>query len=213
MNSFLSFDDEFDKVSVTKIPKTDQQHSRTNTSIKSPIRRSEDDDETSADRPFKRPGTVRVDRIYSAKKLRPLSFNSSDGTSLNDSLNVVRVTRPASRRRDTLINSAPVVRPSIVENTIHLDQCESAKKRKGTVRVKRILTAHRKSGIEHRPSQVDTIELSTTMSSVMETTIEEEARPIVRVQKKKKKDRPKSNTSFNVTVERIVRGKSAEAQE
>ena len=169
MNSFLSFDDEFDNVSVTKLPKTDREHSKTNTSIKSPIRRSDDDDDIPTERPFKRQGAVRVARIYSAKKLRPLSLDSLNG-----------------------------VRPSIVENTIHLDRCE-VKKRKDKVRVKRIFTAHRKSGIEHRPSQVDTIELSTTMAPILETT--------------SVRSESKSNASFNVTVKRIVRGKSAETQE
>ena len=120
-------------------------------------------------------------------------------------------------------SSSDLLRPSIVENTIHLDKTSetiSSKPKKSRARVQRVKSAHRTSAIESRPSQIDTIELR----SVANESSNERILPPIRVQhlradERKQLKSPKSLIQFEaiaeestgVTVERIPRVNSTKS--
>ncbi|CAF3845112.1 unnamed protein product [Rotaria sordida] len=157
-NSFLSMDDNYsrstsfdlDNVSVIKVKKVNKIYSALNSDIKPPIRRSNENADSSV-QPSINSGTVRVSQIKSStkKKLNTLNNESvaqHEENSVIDLTNAVRVTHVPSPITKVHSTSAPICRPSIVENTIQLDENvktrsssgSSKKKNKDKVYVKSI---------------------------------------------------------------------------
>lgn len=176
-----------DNVSVIKIPRIKKIHSALNSGIKSPNRRIDDDDNLSVQR-LNSSGTVRVTRIKSSKKKTPIIENielmhqQEENSTTEPPVNVIRVTHVPS----VPSQSTDICRPSIIENTIRLDEndeprlsARSSKKHKDKVHVKHVISSHRTSAIEHRPSQVDTIELP----SLTNESMHQSSPPSVRVER------------------------------
>jgi hypothetical protein len=170
---------------------------------------------------------VKVSRVKSSTREKAIAVvdesthQQQEENLATGSLNVIRVTRVPSHS-----TSAHTCRPSIVENTIRLDETKSSKKNKNIVRVKHVRSAHRSPAIQHHLSQVDTIELPANHSKL------EPSSPSVRVKrirtgKNKLKsarsiapfelideetaEQQNSDAEFGVIVERILREKSTKS--
>ena len=227
-----------ENVSVRRVRKANRMHSAYNASIKSPVRRTDDDDDVNSFiQRLNSSGTVRVTRVKSSVIKSPITADNEpvyqqENSSTTESSNGIRITHVPA------VHSAPVevARPSIIENTIRLDEndelmtsARSFKKNKNKTRVKRVASTHRTSAIESRPSQIDTIKLPPIPIDTPGQTSPASVR-VERVRTARKKlqsatatvpfesiskettnemtNSPKLDEEFSVVVERIPREKS-----
>ncbi|CAF0847205.1 unnamed protein product [Rotaria sp. Silwood1] len=187
----------FNHVSVTKVKKVNKMHSILNLGIQSPIRRFDENADSSVQRPING-ATVQVSRIKSSTKkrldtLKNKSVQQHETNSVVDSMNVIRVTHVPSRLTEVDSISVQIDRPPIIENTSRLDENVKTrtsigllKKNKDKIHVKPIRSTHRTSVYEHRPSQIETIKLF-SLNSVSEhkTTSQLSSVRVERIQREK----------------------------
>ena len=227
-----SIDD--DNVSVTKVPRLKKMNSATRS-----LYREFDEAEDLSSQRLNSSGTVRVTRIKSSVKEKSMTIDDQsmprqEENSITETPNVIRVTRVPS----TPATTEDICRPSIVENTIRLDENNDANllnslsnNDRNRVRVKRVRSSHRTSAIETRPSQIDTIELpplSAESSCKKSPSVRIKRVPtakkklksakviipfesILEIESDKTDDRQKTRPDFGVTVERIPREKSSKS--
>lgn len=195
-----------DHVTVQKVRKI---HSAD--SSNSSIKKLTDDDSIAPQQRINSGGSVQVTRVKSST-IKPsiINDNQNKDTSVSnaESANVVRVTYVPGAPTSS---SSELPRPSIIDNTIHLDEtsetissADSSKKKQRKVRVKHVTSTHRDSAIEARPSQIDTIQLS----SAVNDSISKKTLPPVRVGRvrtdRNKIKSPKSIVPFESIVEETI---------
>ena len=213
-NSLLSIDG----VSISKVKREGSARSIANPGIKLPNRRPEEEIVNSLDVKLRTDGNVKVSRIKSEAKQKTHRFNSelpeqnskplektrpmSDRSEADSGIRVTRLhsTLPIMTNRPSSDN----VRPSIIENTIHLNRynetkpiSQTPKTNKHRQNVRHVLSAPLPLKVtDHRPSQIDTIELS---SSTVSTVKKRKASPSVIHVKRIPTAQKKSNEENAIT--------------
>lgn len=185
-------------VFVTKVPRP----RKLNSAFKSLNEESDDDGNHSSSR-LNSSTTVRVTRVKSSTKEKPMTINDqSVHEKEENTMNTIRVTRVCSNP----VNNEEICRPSIIENTIRLDEndetisLKSASKRdKERVRVQRVKSSHRTSAIETRPSQIDTIDLPPLIGQNSS-----ERSPSVRVERVRKGKKKLKSSKSTIPFESIL---------
>ncbi|CAM4863967.1 unnamed protein product [Rotaria socialis] len=196
-------------------PNTHLQASMKMDSIKSPYKVSELNMDSSVQKETNS-GTVRMSRLKSSKLQTSAMLNNAlkptnDAKSNADPKNGIRVTCMPSPLLPICLSSTQNCSPSIIDNTIRLDENDetqptigSLKQNKDKIHVTRIRSSHRRSALAYHPSQIETIEIpSINHTSKFETLLTATIR-IERIHKEKKQSKSRSVAPFELIFKEIT---------
>ncbi|CAF3638028.1 unnamed protein product [Rotaria socialis] len=196
-------------------PNTHLQASMKMDSIKSPYKVSELNMDSSVQKETNS-GTVRMSRLKSSKLQTSAMLNNelkstNDAKSNADPKNGIRVTCMPSPLLPICLSSTQNCSPSIIDNTIRLDENDetqptigSLKQNKDKIHVTRIRSSHRRSALAYHPSQIETIEIpSINHTSKFETLLTATIR-IERIHKEKKQSKSRSVAPFELIFKEIT---------
>ncbi|CAF4694549.1 unnamed protein product [Rotaria socialis] len=196
-------------------PNTHLQASMKMDSIKSPYKVSELNMDSSVQKETNS-GTVRMSRLKSSKLQTSAMLNNAlkptnDAKSNADPKNGIRVTCMPSPLLPICLSSTQNCSPSIIDNTIRLDENDetqptigSLKQNKDKMHVTRIRPSHRRSALAYHPSQIETIEIPSINHTSKFETLSTATIRVERIHKEKKQSKSRSVAPFELISKEIT---------
>ncbi|CAF3729157.1 unnamed protein product [Rotaria socialis] len=161
-------------------------------------------------------GTVRMSRLKSSKLQTSAMLNNAlkptnDAKSNADPKNGIRVTCMPSPLLPICLSSTQNCSPSIIDNTIRLDENDetqptigSLKQNKDKIHVTRIRSSHRRSALAYHPSQIETIEIPSINHTSKFETLSTATIRVERIHKEKKQSKSRSVAPFELIFKEIT---------